>query len=582
MQGPRSPFLMNENPMSISNHSPIPELFVSADQAQALKAEAGSMTSWDLTARQACDLELLMNGGFFPLKGFNSQADYEGVVDKMRLADGTLWPMPITLDVSEKFAEGIAPGSRIALRDAEGVILAVMTVSDKWTPNKAHEAALVFGADDLAHPAVNYLHNVAGPVYLGGPVQGLQAPVHYDFKARRDTPNELRAYFKKLGWEKVVAFQTRNPLHRAHQELTFRAAREAQANLLIHPVVGMTKPGDVDHFTRVRCYEAVLHKYPQSTTTMSLLNLAMRMAGPREAVWHGLIRRNHGVTHFIVGRDHAGPGKNSAGQDFYGPYDAQTLFTEYEAEIGVKMVDFKHMVYVQERASYFPANEVPEGCTTLDISGTELRRRLREGLDIPEWFSFPEVVTQLRKTSPARDKQGFTVFFTGLSGSGKSTVANALMIKLMEMGGRPVTLLDGDVVRKHLSSELGFSKEHRDINIKRIGYVASEITKNGGIAICAPIAPYTATRRAVREMIESYGAFIEVHVATSLEECERRDRKGLYKLAREGKIKEFTGISDPYEAPTTAELVLDTQGVEVDHCAHQVILKLESLGLIKA
>ena len=582
MQGPRSPFLMNENPMSISNHSPIPELFVSADQAQALKAEAGSMPSWDLTARQACDLELLMNGGFFPLKGFNSQADYDGVVDKMRLADGTLWPMPITLDVSEKFAEGVGPGSRIALRDAEGVILAVMTVSDKWTPNKAHEAAQVFGADDLAHPAVHYLHNIAGPIYLGGPIQGLQAPVHYDFKSRRDTPNELRAYFKKLGWEKVVAFQTRNPLHRAHQELTFRAAREAQANLLIHPVVGMTKPGDVDHFTRVRCYEAVLDKYPQSTTTMSLLNLAMRMAGPREAVWHGLIRRNHGVTHFIVGRDHAGPGKNSAGQDFYGPYDAQTLFTEYEAEIGVKMVDFKHMVYVQERASYFPANEVPEGCTTLDISGTELRRRLREGLDIPEWFSFPEVVTQLRKTSPARDKQGFTVFFTGLSGSGKSTVANALMIKLMEMGGRPVTLLDGDVVRKHLSSELGFSKEHRDINIKRIGYVASEITKNGGIAICAPIAPYAATRRAVREMIESYGAFIEVHVATSLEECERRDRKGLYKLAREGKIKEFTGISDPYEAPTTAELVLDTQGVEVDHCAHQVILKLESLGLIKA
>ncbi len=540
------------------------------------------MPSWDLTPRQVCDLELLMNGGFSPLKGFNSQADYDGVVDEMRLADGTLWPMPITLDVSEKFAEGLARGTRIALRDAEGVILAIMTVTDKWVPDKAHEAAKVFGADDLAHPAVHYLHNIAGPVYLGGPIQGLQAPVHYDFKGRRDTPNELRAYFKKLGWEKVVAFQTRNPLHRAHQELTFRAAREAQANLLIHPVVGMTKPGDVDHFTRVRCYEAVLDKYPQSTTAMSLLNLAMRMAGPREAVWHGLIRRNHGVTHFIVGRDHAGPGKNSAGQDFYGPYDAQTLFTQYEAEIGVKMVDFKHMVYVQERASYFPANEVPEGCTTLDISGTELRRRLREGLDIPEWFSFPEVVTQLRKTSPARDKQGFTVFFTGLSGSGKSTVANALMVKLMEMGGRPVTLLDGDVVRKHLSSELGFSKEHRDINIKRIGYVASEITKNGGIAICAPIAPYTATRRAVREMVESYGAFIEVHVATSLEECERRDRKGLYKLAREGKIKEFTGISDPYEAPTKAELVLDTEGVEVDHCAHQVILKLESLGLLKA
>jgi sulfate adenylyltransferase len=567
--------------MTLSNHAPIPELFVSVDSAEKLKHEAGALPSWDLSPRQVCDLELLMNGGFHPLKGFLTEADYDGVVETMRLANGVLWPMPITLDVTEKFAEGIEPGNDIALRDAEGVILAIMSVTDKWVPNKAREAEKVFGADDLAHPAVAYLHHKAGPVYLGGPVKGLQAPVHYDFKGRRDTPNELRAQFRKLNWGKVVAFQTRNPLHRAHQELTFRAAREAQANLLIHPVVGMTKPGDVDHFTRVRCYEAVIDKYPASTTTMSLLNLAMRMAGPREAVWHGLIRKNHGVTHFIVGRDHAGPGKNSQGKDFYGPYDAQELFKKHEAEIGVQMVDFKHMVYVQERDQYYPANEIPEGCTVLDISGTELRRRLREGLEIPAWFSFPEVVTQLRKTSPARDKQGFTVFFTGLSGSGKSTIANALMVKLMEMGGRPVTLLDGDVVRKHLSSELGFSKEHRDINIRRIGYVASEITKNGGIAICAPIAPYTATRRAVREMIEAYGAFLEVHVATSVEECERRDRKGLYKLAREGKIKEFTGISDPYEAPANPELRIDTEGSDVDSCAHQVILKLESMGLIK-
>ena len=566
--------------MTLSNLTPIPELYVSHDSALKLKVEAGNLPSWDLTARQVCDLELLMNGGFFPLKGFLSQADTNGVIDNMRLADGSLWPMPINLDVSQAFADKIEPGQDIALRDAEGVILAILSVTDKWVPNKAHEAANVYGADDLAHPAVNYLHNQAGAVYLGGPITGIQQPVHYDFKARRDTPNELRAFFRKVGWRKIVAFQTRNPLHRAHQELTFRAAREAEANLLIHPVVGMTKPGDVDHFTRVRCYEAVLDKYPQSTTAMSLLNLAMRMAGPREAVWHCIIRRNHGCTHFIVGRDHAGPGKNSAGQDFYGPYDAQVLFKEHEAEIGVTMVDFKHMVYVQEKAQYYPANEVPEGSTVLDISGTELRRRLREGIDIPEWFSFPEVVKQLRKTSPARDKQGFTVFFTGLSGSGKSTIANALMVKLMEMGGRPVTLLDGDLVRKNLSSELGFSKEHRDINIKRIGYVASEITKNGGIAICAPIAPYTATRRAVREMIEAFGAFIEVHVATSVEECERRDRKGLYKLAREGKIKEFTGISDPYEMPTKAEIVLDTENVDVDHCAHQVILKLEQMGLI--
>ncbi len=566
--------------MTLSNLVPIPELYVSHDSALKLKVEAGNLPSWDLTARQVCDLELLMNGGFYPLKGFLSEADTNSVVENMRLADGNLWPMPINLDVTQAFADKIEPGQDIALRDAEGVILAILSVTDKWLPNKQREAEMVYGADDLAHPAVNYLHNQAGAVYLGGPITGIQQPVHYDFKARRDTPNELRAYFRKLGWRKIVAFQTRNPLHRAHQELTFRAAREAEANLLIHPVVGMTKPGDVDHFTRVRCYEAVLDKYPQSTTAMSLLNLAMRMAGPREAVWHGIIRRNHGCTHFIVGRDHAGPGKNSAGQDFYGPYDAQVLFKEHEAEIGVTMVDFKHMVYVQEKAQYYPANEVPEGSTVLDISGTELRRRLREGIDIPEWFSFPEVVVQLRKTSPARNKQGFTVFFTGLSGSGKSTIANALMVKLMEMGGRPVTLLDGDVVRKHLSSELGFSKEHRDINIKRIGYVASEITKNGGIAICAPIAPYTATRRAVREMIEAFGAFIEVHVATSVEECERRDRKGLYKLAREGKIKEFTGISDPYEVPTKAEIVVDTENVDVDHCAHQVILKLEQMGLI--
>ena len=568
--------------MSMSILAPIPELYVSYESAQKLKVEAGDLPSWDLTPRQICDIELLMNGGFNPLKGFLGKDDYDSVVENMRLADGTLWPMPITLDVDEKFAEGIKEGQDIALRDAEGVILAIMSVTDKWEPDKSNEAEKVFGADDVAHPAVNYLHNTAGKIYLGGPVTGIQPPVHYDFKARRDTPNELRAYFRKLGWRKVVAFQTRNPLHRAHQELTFRAAREAQANLLIHPIVGMTKPGDIDHFTRVRCYEAVLDQYQASTTTMSLLNLAMRMAGPREAVWHGLIRKNHGCTHFIVGRDHAGPGKNSAGEDFYGPYDAQELFRAHQDEMGIEMVPFKHMVYVQERAQYEPADEIKGDVTILNISGTELRRRLNEGLEIPDWFSFPAVVEELRKTRPARHKQGFTVFFTGFSGSGKSTIANALMVKLMEMGGRPVTLLDGDVVRKNLSSELGFSKEHRDLNIRRIGYVASEITKNRGIAICAPIAPYTATRRAVREEIERYGAFVEVHVATSIEECERRDRKGLYKLAREGKIKEFTGISDPYEVPENPELRVETENVEVDNCAHQVLLKLESMGLIKS
>jgi len=568
--------------MTAENLLPVPELYAPFDAAEALKQEAAELVSWDLTPRQICDLELLVNGGFYPLQGFLGQKDYDGVVENMRLADGTLWPMPITLDVPQDFADDLKTGQKIALRDQEGVILATLDLSDIYTPDKALEAEKVFGADDDAHPAVNYLHNTAGAVYLGGKITGIQQVVHYDFRGRRDSPNELRSYFRKMGWRRVVAFQTRNPLHRAHQELTFRAAREAQANLLIHPVVGMGKPGDIDHFTRVRCYEAVLDQYPSATTSMSLLNLAMRMAGPREAVWHGLIRKNHGCTHFIVGRDHAGPGKNSQGEDFYGPYDAQELFKEHQDEIGIEMVDFKHMVYVQERAQYEPNDEIEdrENVTVLNISGTELRRRLAEGLEIPEWFSFPQVVEELRKSKPPRAKQGFTVFFTGFSGSGKSTIANALMVKLMEMGGRPVTLLDGDIVRKNLSSELGFSKEHRDLNIRRIGYVASEITKNGGIAICAPIAPYATTRRAVREDIESFGAFVEVHVATSIEECERRDRKGLYKLAREGKIKEFTGISDPYDVPLDPELSLETENVDVDTCAHQVLLKLESMGLI--
>lgn len=570
--------------MTAENLLPVPELYAPFNEADALKQEAGGLPSWDLTHRQLCDLELLMNGGFYPLTGFLGQADYTSVVENMRLTDGTLWPMPITLDVSQNFADTLKTGNRIALRDMEGVILAILDISDIYTPDKGKEAELVFGTNDAMHPAVHYVHNVAGPVYLGGKITGIHPLTHYDFRARRDSPNELRSYFRKLGWRRIVAFQTRNPLHRAHQELTFRAAKEAKANLLIHPVVGMTKPGDIDHFTRVRCYEAVLDQYPSATTTMSLLNLAMRMAGPREAVWHGLIRRNHGCTHMIVGRDHAGPGKNSKGEDFYGPYDAQDLFREYQSEMGIEMVDFKHMVYVQERAQYEPADEIKDkdDVTILNISGTELRRRLAEGLEIPDWFSFPAVVRELRRSKPPRAKQGFTVFFTGFSGSGKSTIANALMIKLMEMGGRPVTLLDGDIVRKNLSSELGFSKEHRDLNIRRIGYVASEITKNGGIALCAPIAPYAATRRAVRDEIEQFGAFVEVHVSTSIEECERRDRKGLYKLARAGKIKEFTGISDPYDVPENPELRIDTENVEVDNCAHQVILTLESMGLIKA
>ena len=559
----------------------VSELYLDEAAKISAKADAGSLFSWTLTQRQICDIELLLNGGFSPLKGFMIQADYDNVVETMRLTDGTLFPIPITLDVDTEFASQAQVGSRIALRDQEGVLIAILTVESNWAPDKSNEAKQVFGADDQAHPAVHYLHNIAGSHYLGGKLEGIEAPIHYDFRAQRHTPNELRALFDKWGWKRVVAFQTRNPLHRAHQELTVRAAKQVKANLLIHPIVGMTKPGDVDHYTRVRCYQAILESYADQTTTMSLLGLAMRMAGPREALWHGLVRKNYGATHFIVGRDHAGPGKNSQGEDFYGPYDAQQLFLKHQDEIGIEMVPFKMMVYIQERAEYVPVDEVKDGETQLHISGTEVRRRLNQDLEIPSWFSPPEVLTELKKAYPPLNQRGFTVFFTGLSGSGKSTVANALMVKLMEMGGRPCTLLDGDVVRTHLSSELGFSKEHRDLNIQRIGFVASEISKNGGIAICAPIAPYSSTRKVVRDMIESQqGVFVEIHVETPLEVCEARDRKGLYALARAGKIKGFTGIDDPYETPANPELRLDTSQITPDEAAHQVMLQLQELGLI--
>jgi len=556
-------------------------LYAEKQDRDELLAATRELPSWDLTRRQLCDLELLLNGGFSPLTGFMTQADYDRVVAEMRLSDGTLWPMPITLDVSLPFAEGLAPGDSLVLRDGEGVPIAVMRVDDIWVPDKHVEAEGVFGADDPAHPGVAYLHEQAGAVYVGGPVLGLNRPQHYDFTHLRHEPAELRALFEKWGWRRIVAFQTRNPMHRAHQELTFRAAQKAQANLLIHPVVGMTKPGDIDHYSRVRCYQHLLKHYPAQTTTLSLLPLAMRMAGPREALWHAIIRKNHGCTHFIVGRDHAGPGKNSQGEDFYGPYEAQELVARHQDELGIEMVPFEAMVYVQEKAEYRPLSEVQPGETVLNISGTEFRRRLQEGLEIPAWFSYPEVVEELRRTHPPRHKQGFTVFFTGLSGSGKSTIANALMVKLLERGDRPVTLLDGDLVRKMLSSELGFSREHRDLNIRRIGYVASEITKHRGVAICAPIAPYAATRKEVREMVSRYGGFLEVYVATPLEVCEARDRKGLYAKARAGLIKGFTGIDDPYEAPEEPDLVIDTRDYTPDEAAQEILLKLESLGYIK-
>ncbi|MFC1739407.1 bifunctional sulfate adenylyltransferase/adenylylsulfate kinase, partial [Planctomycetota bacterium] len=547
---------------------------------EQLRLESSEWPSHNLTPRQICDLEMLLNGGFSPLRGFLCKKDYESVCEKMRLKDGVIWPMPIMLDVSEETAKGLKSGSKLALRDLEGVMLAVLNVEDVWQADLKAEAKKVFGTTNTEHPGVAYLLQKTQPYYVGGTVQGIEMPRHYDYHEVRLTPAQVREKFASNGWRHVVAFQTRNPMHRAHQELTFRAAKELEANLLIHPVVGMTKPGDVDYFTRVRCYQAILKHYPRNTVMLSLLPLAMRMGGPREAILHAIIRKNHGCTHFIVGRDHAGPGKDSSGEWFYGPYEAQELFKSYEEELGIRMVPFKMMVYLAERDQYVPIDEVPEGVKPKSLSGTELRERLEDGREIPSWFSFPDVVKELRRTYPPRNKQGFTVFFTGLPSSGKSTLANALMSKLMEIGGRPITLLDGDLVRRHLSKELGFSKEHRDINIRRIGWVASEITKNGGIAICAPIAPYEQIRKEVEEMISPKGGFILVHVSTPVEVCEQRDRKGLYAKARAGIIKEFTGISDPYEEPTNAEMTFDTTDLDPEECVQQIMLHLERCGYI--
>jgi sulfate adenylyltransferase len=558
------------------------QLIGQPDRITELKSQSKEWPSWDLTGRQLCDLELLLTGGFSPLRGFMTRADYEGVCHNMRLANGTLWPMPITLDVTEEFAKKLVPGSsKVALRDPEGVMLAVLNVEEIWQPDRKAEAQAVFATTSAAHPGADYAMNKANPWYVGGTLEGIQIPSHYDFRNVRLTPAEVRAEFARIGWRRVVAFQTRNPMHRAHVELAFRAAKQVEASLLIHPVVGMTKPGDVDYYTRVRCYQLLLNKFPQSTAKLSLLPLAMRMGGPREAIWHALIRKNHGCTHFIVGRDHAGPGSDPATKKpFYGPYEAQEVFKKHEADIGVTMVPFNMMVYLEGQDKYVPDDEVKNGDRVLNISGTELRQRLNEGREIPAWFTYPEVVSELRRSFPPRHKQGVTIFFTGLSGSGKSTIANVLMTKFLETGGRPVTLLDGDLVRKHLSAELGFSKEHRDINIRRIGYVASEITKNGGIAICAPIAPYEATRKAVRQMIEPYGGFILVHIATSVDVCEQRDRKGLYAKARAGILKEFTGISDPYEVPTDAEVTINTGDLSAEEAAQEIILHLEREGFI--
>jgi len=557
------------------------DLLVDSERSEVLKGLSRSFPSVSLSGRQLADLELLLNGAFSPLRGFMKSADYESVLDRMRLQNGTLWPIPVTLDVPKTLAERLEVGQSLALRDAEGFMFAVLHVEDLWPIDKEREAERIYGTTSSEHPGVDYLFSELGSHYVGGTLEGLQLPLHYAFTRYRHTPREIRTLFNKLGWRRIVGFQTRNPLHRLHYQMTLRAMAQAKANLLLQPVARRAKPGDIDYYTRIRCYLEAGKHYPPNMMLLSLLPLAMRLAGPREALWHALIRKNYGCTHFIIGPNHANAGCRADGRPFYQPEAAAELAEEFKDELGIVILPFETMVYVADEDAYLSVSEVPPGATVKSLGDDQFHARLRAAKPVPDWFTFPEVKTELERAYPPRHKQGFTIFCTGLSGAGKSTIARVLHARFLEMGKRPVTLLDGDIVRRNLSSELGFSKEHRDINVRRIGFVASEITKNGGIAICAPIAPYAATRRQIRRLIESRGGFVEVHVATPLTVCEDRDRKGLYAKARAGLLKGFTGIDDPYEIPESPEVTIDATDLTPDEAAQEVVLYLERAGYTK-
>jgi sulfate adenylyltransferase len=556
-------------------------LVVDGEEREELLARTSKLSSIKITMRNLCDLELLATGGFSPLSTFMGKADYDRVLREMRLADGTLWPLPITLTADPNELPTV--GEDVVLRSANNDVIAIMTLDEVYHWDAETEAALAYGSTDSRHPMVSEMERW-NKVCISGPLKVINLPKYYDFVNLRHTPAQVRACLEDMGNDNVVAFQTRNPLHRIHEELTKRAAEKVKGSLIIHPVVGMTKPGDVDHYTRVRTYKALVdNHYDKKTTMLSLLPLAMRMAGPKEALLHAIIRRNHGANHFVVGRDHAGPGNDSTGKPFYGPYDAQQMMTQYEGELGVKMVPFEMLVYLPDEDRYVEEKDVPKGARTLNISGTQVRDDyLAKGKLLPEWFTRPETAEILREMYPARHKQGFCIWFTGLSGSGKSATTQVLTSLLLERG-REIAILDGDVVRTHLSKGLGFSKEDRDTNILRIGFVAGEIVHASGAVICAAISPYRSTRAEARKMVGEN--FIEIFMDTPVEVCEERDVKGLYAKARqamvEGKPMGFTGVDDPYEPPINPEITLKGYGATPEENAHIIIQFLENQGFLQ-
>ncbi len=556
-------------------------LVVNGAEREELLARAGKLPSIKITMRNLCDLELLATGAFSPLDRFMGKADYERVLHEMRLSDGMLFPLPITLTADPHDLPTV--GEEIVLRNANNDVIAVMTLDEVYHWDAATEALLAYGSTDAKHPMVSEMVKW-GKVCLSGSMQVVNLPKYYDFVELRRTPRQVRGLLETMGHDNVVAFQTRNPLHRIHEELTKRAAAKVGGSLLIHPVVGMTKPGDVDHFTRVRIYKALVDKYyDKDKTLLSLLPLAMRMGGPKEVLLHAIIRRNHGANHFIVGRDHAGPGKDSTGKPFYGPYDAQENMRKYEHELGVKMIPFEELVYLPDEERYVEGKDVPPGARTLNISGTQVRDDyLAKGRLLPEWFSRPETASILRQMYPPRHTQGVCIWFTGLSGSGKSATSEVLTALLLERG-RQISILDGDVVRTHLSKGLGFSKEDRDTNILRIGFVAGEIVHAGGVVVCAAISPYRAAREEARKMVGPDN-FVMAYMDTPVEVCEKRDVKGLYARARqamaEGKPMGFTGVDDPYEPPIDPEITLKGYGQTPEENARRIIQYLEEQGFL--
>lgn len=547
-----------------------------------------------LNQRQQCDVELLLVGGFSPLEGFLTKEEYNSVLTDMRLPNGELWPMSITLDLPAPQSDAsrqaglpgdtdVSEGEEVLLCDKYGTPIAAMEATSVFTPDKVREAEYVFGTTNTEHYGVKKLYAEYGDVYVGGPVWAIAQPHRPEFAELHATPRELQAYFQKAGLDRVVGFQTRNPIHRAHHALIKRAAEDAGGHVLIHPAVGETKAGDIDPATRVRIYKTVKEKYCRDFASVSVLPLAMRMAGPREALWHAIIRKNYGCTHFIVGRDHAGPGKDANGNPFYGDYDAQELVKEYEEELGISLVTPREYTYVVEEDAHLPIDELKPHHTTRHMSGTELRRMLEAGEEIPEWLSFPEVVTELKHVYRANGSQkGVVLFFTGLSGAGKSTIARIVSHTLQETYDRAVTFLDGDVIRQHLSKGLGFSQEDRNTNIERIGFVAGEVARHGGIVICSAIAPYAEARAKNRARVtEVGGTYIEIFVSTPLSVCQDRDPKGLYQKAHEGALTGMTGVDDPYEAPEAPELVIDASAGDPEEAAQEIISFLFTSGVLQ-